>query len=101
MKSFKDWKENYTVQQVQADVRSDRKDYGMAWSGLQEVKDALEQLAQKDPQSFMTIINKIKMELKSLEQVGSLSGLSSGARRFASKASQVYQKQQNQGESPV
>jgi hypothetical protein len=99
MKSFKDWKENYTVQQVQAAARSDRKDYGAAWNGLQQVKDALELLAQRDPQALMTIVNKVNRELNNLAtqngEMSGLDGLASNARRFASKASQVYKQQQN------
>jgi len=97
MKSFKEWKDKNISETTLGDVAKDRSGLGnTVWQGKQMVIDALDKIAQKDPQGFMQHINRIVASLRGEgENVGNLRSV---ANRFA-KATYAAHKGQIQSEN--
>jgi hypothetical protein len=89
MKTFLQWRENFSTANVVASARGDQSEYGnRAAAGLQDVVDALRMLAEKSPQSYNFLVSKIKAEVQKVDPRaasgvgigGRLYGLAAGAK---------------------
>ena len=99
MKSFKEWKDKNISEFNLGDVSKNRADLGnTVWQGKQMVIDALDKIAQVNPQGFMQHINRIVASLSGEgENVGNLRSV---ANRFA-KATYAAHKGQVKAENAL
>lgn len=99
MKTFRQWRENFSASNVAAGARSDQGDYGAnAAAGLQDTVDALRLLAQKNPQAYAFLISKIKAEVQKIDP-SAASSVGIGGRRYgaAVKGSMSSNSQDSEG----
>lgn len=98
MKTYLQWRENFSAAGVAADAKGDQRSYGnIAAEGLQDVVDALRLLASKNPQSYNFLVAKIRAEVQKVDP-SSASSVGMGGRRFgAAAAKSAEQSQQAEG----
>lgn len=89
MKTFLQWRENFSVANVAQGAKGDRSDYGaVAAGGLQDVVDALRALASKNPQAYNFIVSKIRAEVQKVDP-SAASSVGMGGRRYGAAVRKV------------
>lgn len=82
MRTFLQWRENFSATAVGAAARGDQRSYGnVAAEGLQDVVDALRMLAEKNPQSYNFLVSKIRAEVQKVDP-SAASSVAVGGRRY-------------------
>lgn len=88
MRTFQQWRENFSASAVGMAARGDQSSYGnVAAEGLQDVVSALRMIAEKNPQSYNFIVSKIRAEVQKLDP-SAASSVSVGGRRYGAAVKQ-------------
>lgn len=89
MKTFLQWRENFSAANVAKGAKGDQREYGnVAAEGLQDIVDALRLLATKNPQSYNFLVSKIRAEVQKVDP-SAASSVGLGGRRYGAAARQV------------
>lgn len=90
MKTYMQWRENFSAATVAAAARGDKDELGsQAAEGLQGIVDALRRIAKENPQSYNFIVAKIRSEIQRIDpSAGSAVG-TAGRKYGSSVARQV------------
>jgi hypothetical protein len=97
MKTYLQWRENFSATAVMQGARADRSDYGnIAAQGLQDIVDALRRLASESPQSYNLIVSKIRNEVRKIDPSAGAS-LGVGGRRYGAAVGRQSNNSQQAG----
>lgn len=84
MKTYLQWRENFSASNVTSGARGDKDAYGdLAASGLQDIVDALRKIAAENPQSYNFIVAKIRSEIQNIDPSAG-SAVGTAGRRYGS-----------------
>jgi hypothetical protein len=89
MKTYLQWRENFSATAVAQGAKDDRSGYGnLAAEGLQDVVEALRRLASESPQDYQFIVSKIRAAMQKIDpSAGSSVGM--GGRRYGAAAAKT------------
>lgn len=99
MKTYLQWRENFSAATVAAAARGDKDELGgQAAGGLQGIVDALRKIAAENPQSYNFIVAKIRSEIQRIDPSAGSSVGTAGRKYGSAVARQVSSNnQQNTG----
>lgn len=97
MKTYLQWRENFSASGVMQSARGDRDSYGnIAAEGLQDIVDALRKLASENPQSYNFIVAKIRSEIQKVDPSAG-SAVAMGGRRYGAAVAKAAGNSQQLG----
>jgi hypothetical protein len=89
MKTYLQWRENFSAAGVAQQAKRDKDEYGnLAAEGLHGIVDALRTLALKKPESYNFLVAKIRSEVQKIDPSAG-SAVAMGGRRFGSAAAKA------------